>query len=352
MTATTVPTVGRACVVTQRGVDYKLAIREDYPVPTPAAGEILIRIIVTGICLSDIHCAEADCPGHEGSGVVAAIGPGVEGWAIGDRAGVKPAMDTCGQCEMCREGYEMNCPKGIMAMFQMNGTYAQYLVHPARYATRIPAGIADDVCAPMLCAGATTYRAFNQTGCRLGQWLIVAGAGGGVGHIAAQYGAAAGVRVIAIDTSEAKRDLCLNKLGCEAFIDFGECKDIPAEVMRITGRGAHGIIVTGANQAAYSGWVEMLRVGGTVVCVGLPPKGTVIVGADPIDMVMKSLTVKGSLVANFKECDEAIAVAAAGKVTPIVKVYPFSEFVQAFDDVHHGKVAGRAVVAFDDDYKK
>ena len=75
---------------------------------------------------------------------------------------------------------------------------------------------------------------------------------------------AAGIRVIGIDTSEAKRKLCIDVLKCDAFIDFATCADIPAEVMRITGRGAHASIITGGTAAAYASWWESLRTGGTM----------------------------------------------------------------------------------------
>jgi propanol-preferring alcohol dehydrogenase len=99
---------------------------------------------------------------------------------------------------------------------------------------------------------------------------------------AVQYAVAQGVRVIAVDTGADKKTMCMEKLGCEAFIDFRECKDIPAEVKRITGSGVHAMVVTGGAKSAYEGWHELLRIGGVLVCVGLPPKGACIVGADPI----------------------------------------------------------------------
>lgn len=76
--------------------------------------------------------------------------------------------------------------------------------------------------------------------------------------------------------------MCLEQLKCDAFIDFRETKDIPAEVKRITGHGAHAVIVTGGTKSAYEGWHDLLRIGGVLVVVGLPPKGTCVIGADPI----------------------------------------------------------------------
>ena len=112
-----------------------------------------------------------------------------------------------------------------------------------------------------------------------------------------------GMRVIAIDGGDAKRDLCL-KLGAEKFIDFTTAKDIPAEVMNITTYGAHGVLVTAATKAGYEMAPKLLRPGGTMVCVGLPKDDTIIAGAHPIVMCMKKLNVVGSVVGTLKDVEE------------------------------------------------
>lgn len=130
----------------------------------------------------------------------------------------------------------------------------------------------------------TAYTACKRANVKPGQWIVLPGAGGGLGHFAVQYAKAMGMRVIAIDGGDAKRDLC-KKLGAEQYIDFQQTKDIPAEVMKITGFGAHGVIVTAATKQAYESAPAMLRPNGTVVAVGLPKDPTVIAGAPPIMVV-------------------------------------------------------------------
>jgi propanol-preferring alcohol dehydrogenase len=112
-----------------------------------------------------------------------------------------------------------------------------------------------------------------------------------------------GMRIIAIDGGDAKRDLCL-KLGAEKFIDFTTAKDIPAEVLNITTYGAHGVLVTAATKAGYEMAPKLLRPGGTMVCVGLPKDDTIIAGAHPIMMCMKKLNVVGSVVGTLKDVEE------------------------------------------------
>lgn len=127
-----------------------------------------------------------------------------------------------------------------------------------------------------------------------------------------------GMRVIAIDGGDAKRDLCL-KLGAEKFIDFTTTKDITSEVMKITTYGAHGVVVTAATKAGYEGAPHLLRPGGTMVCVGLPKDPTVIAGASPILMAMKKLNVVGSVVGTLKDVEEVSSVV--------------TEFLKSIDEV-------------------
>ncbi len=113
------------------------------------------------------------------------------------------------------------------------------------------------------------------------------------------------MRVIAIDGGDEKRDLC-KRLGAEEFIDYTKTKDIPAEVLRITTHGAHGVLVTAATKEAYAQAPMLLRPQGTMVVVGLPPDPTVIAGAPPMLMCLRSLNIVGSVVGTLVDVDEAL----------------------------------------------
>lgn len=123
--------------------------------------------------------------------------------------------------------------------------------------------------------------------------------------MAIQYARAMGMRVIAIDGGDHKRDLC-KKLGAEVFIDFQQTKDIAAEVMKLTTHGAHGVIVTAATRAAYESAPSFLRPNGTVVVVGLPKDSSIIAGAPPLMIALRRLKIVGSVVGNLKEVEEAL----------------------------------------------
>lgn len=142
-----VPKTCKAGVVNNEGPDFTLTV-EDVPVPTPGPDDILIRLNATGICYSDIHYMLSDLPippmstfgvrspGHEGAGVVVALGSNVRNWKIGDRAGIKPAYDACLNCELCWTGKETYCEESPQIGLQFPGSYQQYVLSPARYTQR------------------------------------------------------------------------------------------------------------------------------------------------------------------------------------------------------------------------
>ncbi|GAA6026874.1 hypothetical protein JCM8097_005925 [Rhodosporidiobolus ruineniae] len=351
--ASPVPQFCKAAVCKNPGKSFTLELVEDYPVPTPGPGQLLLKLNCTGICHSDVGIMRCDiglnmicnCAGHEGAGVVAAVGEGVDNWKVGDRAGIKPLWDVCHECMHCRGGDEGLCPKLVPTGGVVDGSYAEYVISPARYTTRIPDSVPDKYAAPAMCSGTTMYTAIKRSGIRSGQWLVIPGGGGGVGHWGIPFAKAQGMRVVVVDTGADKRELC-TRLGAEAFVDFKEVENTADEVVKVTGGGAHVVIVVGGTATAYKTAPDFLRPGGTQICIGLPTAGTAIAGADPVAMIFKKLTIKGSLTGNQVDADEALDFVARGLVTPQVTVRPFREFLQAFEDFRAAKVAGRLVIDF------
>lgn len=218
--------------------------------------------------------------------------------------GIKWIASVCRKCEFCTNGQdECHCPKQLNSGFSIAGTFQEYCLTDARYATRLPDGVSDEEACPLLCGGVTAYTGCKVSGVKPGQWIVIPGAGGGLGHLAVQYAKQMGMRVIAIDGGDVKRDLCL-KLGAEKFIDFTICKDIPTEVMSITKYGAHAVVVFSASKQGYEQAPHLLRPRGTVVCIGLPKDETVMAGAPPIMMVLKKLSVVGSVTGTLKDVEE------------------------------------------------
>ena len=155
-----------------------------------------------------------------------------------------------------------------------------------------------------MCGGVTAYTACKRSAVKPGQWLVISGAGGGLGHLGLQYAKAMGMRVIAIDGGEEKSSLCKD-LGAEEYLDFTKVDDMAGEITRITKYGAHGVIVFAAAKESYAAAPSFLRPGGTMVAVGLPHDPTVVAGAPPIMLAMKRLNIVGSVTGTLKEVEEA-----------------------------------------------
>lgn len=158
---------------------------------------------------------------------------------------------------------------------------------------------------------------------------------------AVQYARVRGLRVIAVDTGDAKKELCL-KLGAEKWIDFMECKDIVAEITSITNGGAHSAVVTSANGAGYRQAVDYLRPGGTLMAVGLPGKATL--EASIWFTVFKSISILGSYVGNRQDAVEAINIAARGQVKVHFTTKPLKELENVYEGMKAGKIAGRIIL--------
>ncbi|KAJ7474384.1 chaperonin 10-like protein [Mycena galericulata] len=261
----TIPKIQTAAVVPTSGAAGE--IRHDYPVKSQAElapGECLVKLACTGVCHSDLHAARGDWPvpaesplvgGHEGVGVIVAIGNNTSQSPVkvGDRVGIKFLADSCLNCEQCRKGREPSrcayCLNAKSSGFSVDGTFQQYAVSCVNHVTPIPEGFDSNAAAAILCAGVTVYRAIKYSQTVPGDWIVLPGAGGGLGHLAVQYAKVAGLRVIAIDTGAEKRKFCL-QLGADKWIDFKESKDIVAEIMAATdGLAAHSAVITAASSS-------------------------------------------------------------------------------------------------------
>jgi propanol-preferring alcohol dehydrogenase len=157
----------------------------DVPAPTPAAGELLVRVSVCGVCRTDLDLAEGRLaapaypviPGHQVVGRVAGLGAGATGFREGDRVGVAWIHSACGRCRYCASGAENLCPHFMATGCDANGGYAEYLVVPAAFAHAIPGGLPDAAVAPLLCAGAIGWRSLRLTNLADGQPLGLTGFG-------------------------------------------------------------------------------------------------------------------------------------------------------------------------------
>lgn len=255
----------------------------------------------------------------------------------GDRVGVPWLHSACGVCEYCLTGWETLCTQQQNTGYSVNGGFAEYVLAPAAYVGKIPDNLEFTDAAPILCAGVTTYKGLKETDTKPGDWVVIVGIGG-LGHVAIQYATVMGLHVAAVDISAEKLDLA-KSLGAELIVNAAETD--PAAVIQSQIGGAHGVLVTAVSPKIFRQSIDMLRRGGTCSLVGLPPGDF----PTPIfDVVLKRITIRGSIVGTRKDLQESLQFAAEGKVKPTVEIQPLEEINNIFDRLKHGQVNGRIVL--------
>jgi propanol-preferring alcohol dehydrogenase len=327
----------------------KPLVIEDIPVPKPQVGEVLIEVLACGVCHSDLHILDGDqpgfrahtkprvVPGHEVVGRVVRIGDGVTELREGDRIGVPWLYRACGKCEQCLEGNENLCRKGsAVTGMSVDGGFAQFMCANAAYAVRIPDSLSDEQAAPLLCAGVTSYRALKKANIAPKQRVAVFGIGG-LGHLAVQIARSMGAEVFALDVSEAKLDLA-RELGADHALNAAD----PEALATIRKKGgAHVAAVTSAAHPAYDAAMTILRPGGTVCVIGLPP--------DPLRfhalaLVGSEAHIVGSAVGTREDLRAVLDLAARGELHCRVETSPLSMVNEVFDAMRSGSIAGRVVL--------
>jgi D-arabinose 1-dehydrogenase-like Zn-dependent alcohol dehydrogenase len=294
----------------------------DLPAPDPAPDGVVVEVAASGICRSDWHgwqghdpgVALPHVPGHELAGTVAAVGPGVRRWAVGDRVTV-PFVNACGRCAQCAAGEHQVCPHQTQPGFTHWGSLAQFVALDAADVNLVglPDDLAASTAATLGCRYATAFRAVvHVAAVRPGEWVAVHGCGG-VGLSAVQIAAAAGARVVAVDVSSEALALA-RRVGAEITV-HGE-DDVPAAVADLTGGGAHVSLDTLGAAVTCANSVRSLRPRGRHVQVGLlpPAQGRPEV---PMDRVIAlELAVLGSHGMAAHAYPELLGLVATGRLRP------------------------------------
>jgi len=335
----------KAAVVREFGAPLTI---DEVPVPEPGPGQIQVKIEASGVCHTDLHAADGDwpvkptlpfIPGHEGVGFVSAVGSGVTRVKEGDRVGVPWLYTACGCCEHCLQGWETLCEKQQNTGYSVNGGYGEFVVADPNYVGLLPDKVGFVEIAPILCAGVTVYKGLKVTDTRPGQWVVISGIGG-LGHVAVQYARAMGLRVAAVDIDDDKLALA-RKLGAEVAVN-ARTTDPAAWLQKEIG-GAHGVLVTAVSPKAFSQAIGMVRRGGTIALNGLPPGDF----ATPIfDVVLKAITIRGSIVGTRSDLQEALDFAAHGDVKATVSTARLDDVNDVLGRLRDGKVEGRVVLDF------
>ena len=319
---------------------------EEVPVPDVPLGQVLVQVVASGVCHTDLHAADGDwpvkpslpfIPGHEGVGYVAAVGAGVKGIKEGDRVGVPWLHTACGHCEHCITGWETLCDRQQMTGYTVNGGYAEYVLADPGYVGYLPPNVGFSEIAPVLCAGVTVYKGLKVLECKPGDWVAISGIGG-LGHMAVQYAKAMGFHVAAVDIDDAKLALA-SRLGADLVINAA--RQDPAQEMQRAIRGAQGVLVTAVSRNAFAQALGMLHKRGTMSLVGLPPGDFAL----PIfDVVLNAKTVRGSIVGTRKDLQEALEFAGEGKVRTTYTEDRLDNVNAIFKRMRQGDIEGRVVM--------
>jgi propanol-preferring alcohol dehydrogenase len=308
------------------------------PVPRPAGGELLVRVTACAVCRTDLHLAQGDLPphrvpvvpGHEVVGRVVAAGLGVAGFRPGERVGVAWLRGTCGRCGRCARGAENLCPQSRYTGWDEDGVYAEYVVAPAAYVYRLPAGYGDAEVAPLLCAGIIGFRALARAELPPGGRLGIYGFGAS-GHLTAQVALALGARVHVLTRAERARRLAV-ELGVASV---GGAYDPPPEPLDAAVLFAPvGDLVPPALAA--------LAPGGTLAVAGIhlsdiPPLRYA-------DHLFQERTLR-SVTANTRADGRALlAFAGRHRLRVATTTYPLARAADALADLAADRVVGAAVL--------
>jgi NAD+-dependent secondary alcohol dehydrogenase Adh1 len=312
--------------------------------------DVIVRIGGAGVCRTDLHIIEGIwrskvdvalpyIMGHENAGWVEEVGEGVESVKVGDPVICHPLV-TSGHCLACRRGNDMHATESKFPGINANGGYAEYLLTGERSLIKLPGSLAPKQVAPYTDAGLTAYRAAKKASRHLlpGEYAVTIGVGG-LGHIGIQVLAAlCAAEIIAIDRSDTGLQLA-KECGAHHLVkaDGSELE----QVMELTGgKGAEAVIdFVGEGDAVRIG-LAMTRNAGFYYIVGYGGK----IDLPTIDMITSEKTIVGNLVGTYPELVELMALADRGLVHLSTREYPLQDANRALQDLHHGRVKGRAVL--------
>jgi len=323
----------------------------DVAAPEAGPDQALVRLTASGVCHSDLHLARGDwmgvpgtgALGHEGIGVVTALGPGAERYvAEGDRVilglGGAGGAYWCGACEYCLGGEPRLCDHSQALM----GTFAEYIAVYAPALVKLPDSIADHE-APLACGGLTAYGAVKKLidhHVMPGRKVAVIGAAGGLGHYAVQIASAFGYEVVGVDVGADRLDF-VRSLGAAHAVDATEA------LAYITGQlgGVDASLVFSAKMVGFDLGFNALRKGGLFVAVALPATSEGNISINPFAFFAKGATLIYSAVGTVADMRDLVNLVAAGKVrTHVGREGPLSELDTIFDELEAGGYLGRAVI--------
>ncbi len=327
------------------------------------ANEVEIEVLYCGVCHSDIHQVKNEwsntvypcMPGHEVVGRVKNVGSSVTRHKAGDLVGVGCMIDSCRQCEPCKDGDQNYCegPNSWLAtyngpmlpakqaatgknMYGRDNTYGGYstsLVVAEDFVLKIPAALKPEVAAPILCAGVTTYSPMKHWGVKAGSKVGIIGFGG-LGDMAAKLAKAMGAEVVIFTEKKAKLDEA-TRLGATGVLENDE------KAMKTHKASFDFMLSTIPEKHDINPYIPLLkREAAIVVCGALEPLEPV----NNMHVAMHRKTVGGSLIGNIAETQEVLDLCAKHDIGPDIQVIDIKDINDAYGEVVDGDVRFRYVI--------
>ncbi|HEU5303535.1 MAG TPA: zinc-binding dehydrogenase [Gemmatimonadales bacterium] len=279
--------------------------------------------------------------GSDGAGLVQETGSAVREFRPGDRVMINPAL-SCGECAACRSGEESLCERLRVLGEHCGGTIAEYVVVPAENLAPVPPGMSWAQAAAFSLATLTAWRML-VTRARLqpGETVLIWGIGGGVALAALQIARHIGARPIVTSGSAAKLDAA-RQLGAEVALDQGEA-DVVVEVRKVTGGRGADVVVDSVGQESWQGSLRSLRRGGRLVICGATSGP--MVSMDLRRLFWHQWSILGSTLGSRREYAEIVALAAQGKLWPVIdRTVPLGDALAAFERLQRGEQVGKLVI--------
>jgi D-arabinose 1-dehydrogenase-like Zn-dependent alcohol dehydrogenase len=337
------PSTARMTVaqISKPGGDFEIVERE---IPTPARGQVRIKVNACGVCHSDILVKVGGwpglqyprVPGHEIAGVIDEVGEGVPSWKKGQRVGVGWHGGHDFTCPECRRGNFINCQNEQVCGVSYDGGYQQFMIAPVEALAALPDGLKDAEAAPLLCAGITTYNALRHAGAMPGDLIAIQGIGG-LGHLGIQFANKFGYKVVAIGRGAEDAPLA-RKLGAHIYID-SKVKNAAEELQKLG--GARVIMATAPNSKSMSELINGLSRNGKLMVVGVT---TDPIEVTPLQLVNGRSSVQGFASGTAADSEDTLNFCELTGVRPMIETYPLEKAGEAFARMLSGKAEFRVVL--------
>jgi NADPH:quinone reductase-like Zn-dependent oxidoreductase len=321
------------------------------PTPEPGAGEVRVGLRAAALNHLDIFVREGlpgvplpQIPGADGSGVVEKVGAGVDGLAQGDRVLIQPGL-YCNVCEFCRSGEQSLCVKFRILGEHAAGTFAEFVVIPARNAFRIPEGLSFEQACVFPLVYQTAWRMVVTRGAVTpGKTVLIHGGGGGVGGAALEIALLAGARVFVTTRGEEKARR-LREAGAEQVLDYGAV-DVARSIRELTGKRGVDVVIDSVGEKTWMTSLKSVVKGGRIVTCGATT------GPNPQEEIRlifwNHISILGSTMANDREFRAMLSALAAGRLHPRVdQVFPLARAAEAYKRLEQGEQFGKIVLSLD-----